>query len=197
MPRRGRGGGPWWLLEQYTVWSMVLSGEHNRTERLSSEQNPAQSQDRHNISLVNLNLLVIILFGNLWCYDGLIWLPYQTQTEEKLSVVHHHEVKMFHSSWDWYTWAQMFSAAVSIPKVFLVAKLRTGVCWLQQFCWIEVNPAATDPAPDLSQGQSSSQLYGWIFFKKILIFPHFCDNALFQTSLYFLIFATIWSPKLQ
>ena len=57
---------------------MVLSGEHNRTERLSSEQNPAQSQDRRNISLlkcpVNLNLLyviradengVIILFGNL------------------------------------------------------------------------------------------------------------------------------------
>ena len=97
MPRRGRGGGPWWLLDLYTVWSMVLSGEHNRTERLSSEQNPAQSQDRRNISLVNLNLLyliradengVIILFGNLWCYDGLIWLPYQTQTEEKLSVVH-------------------------------------------------------------------------------------------------------------
>ena len=25
---------------------------------------------------------------------------------------------------------------------------------VQQFCWIEVNPAATDPGPDLSQGQS-------------------------------------------
>ena len=37
--------------------------------------------------------------------------------------------------------------------------------------------------------------HGWIFIQKILIFPHFCDKALFQNSLYFLIF-TILRQKL-
>ena len=39
--------------------------------------------------------------------------------------------------------------------------------------------------------------HGWIFFQKIHIFPQFCDNALFPSSLYILIFSTILGPKLQ
>ena len=151
---------------------MVLSGEQqNRTAQFRTESSTVSRSSQHfsiKVSSESQPPLISKTWGKrcdnfIWNFLMLWWfnfiaLPNSDQTEEKLGVVHYHEVTIFSSLWDRETWAQMFSAAVSIPQVFLVAELRTGVCWLQQFCWIEVNPAATDPGPDLSQGQSSSQL---------------------------------------